>query len=235
MRMRSLSQARTSEASELDLNEDQAAFVYALLESRPPRRNRTWKENNNYKAEARKDASWTVCHACGARLSYASKKASTKAKAAAKQAARGTPSMSYGPQRPAASTHLLQGPASSTTSAKIPPQPSIRNEVTVAPELTSALQAMTLGFQEMGTSLRELARGQASMLMMMEKVASRDMTGMNIQQASEMAAQMATETFHMAVDDEEDASPVSPGWDEVGNPNEQDLPTSFRNIAGQDG
>ena len=86
-----------------------------------------------------------------------------------------------------------------------------------------------------GNVSRELARGQASMLMMMEKVASRDMTGMNIQQASEMAAQMATETFHMAVDDEEDASPVSPGWDEVGNPNEQDLPTSFRNIAGQDG
>ena len=37
------------------MSEDQASFVFALLDSKPDRKRRTWKENKLFKAEARKD------------------------------------------------------------------------------------------------------------------------------------------------------------------------------------
>ena len=37
------------------MSEDQASFVYALLDGKPDRKRRTWKENKVFKAEARKD------------------------------------------------------------------------------------------------------------------------------------------------------------------------------------
>ncbi|CAE7850169.1 unnamed protein product, partial [Symbiodinium necroappetens] len=44
-----------SELEDLNFSEDQAQMVFAILENRPPRRRRTWKENKMFKAEARKD------------------------------------------------------------------------------------------------------------------------------------------------------------------------------------
>ena len=44
-----------AELEDLNFSEDQAQMVFAILENRPPRRRRTWKENKMFKAEARKD------------------------------------------------------------------------------------------------------------------------------------------------------------------------------------
>ena len=44
-----------SELQDLNFSEDQAQMVFAILENRPVRRRRTWKENKMFKAEARKD------------------------------------------------------------------------------------------------------------------------------------------------------------------------------------
>ena len=40
---------------DLNLNEDQANYVFAILENKFDRKRRTWKENKNYKAEMKKD------------------------------------------------------------------------------------------------------------------------------------------------------------------------------------
>ena len=40
---------------ELNFTEDQAHYVYAILENRFDKKKRTWKENKNYKAEMKKD------------------------------------------------------------------------------------------------------------------------------------------------------------------------------------
>ena len=48
-------EAVLAELEDLSFNEEQAALVFALIENRPPRRRRTWKENKLFKAEVRKD------------------------------------------------------------------------------------------------------------------------------------------------------------------------------------
>ena len=40
---------------DLNFSEDQACYVFAILDGRADRRRRTWKENKNYKAEMKKD------------------------------------------------------------------------------------------------------------------------------------------------------------------------------------
>ena len=44
-----------SALEELNFNEDQANYVFAILSGRFEKKKRTWKENKNYKAEMRKD------------------------------------------------------------------------------------------------------------------------------------------------------------------------------------
>ena len=48
-------EAVLAELEDLSFNEEQAALVFALIENRPPRRRRTWKENKLFKAEVRKE------------------------------------------------------------------------------------------------------------------------------------------------------------------------------------
>ena len=169
-------------------------------------------------------ATWTVCHDCGARLSYSSRrqgKAKAKTKAAA--AAPSVTTAYRAPQPPL----LSSGPASST-SAKNRTEGAIQPESHVPTELTSALTAMTLGFQQMSSSLQDLARGQAHMLAMMERAGGSAHHNLDVEAATGMAARMAQqqvaqETFDMTVDDE--GSPDS--WSQVlPNPNDQDLPSS---------
>ena len=49
-----MDEAALEELEELDFTEDQASFIFVLLENRPPRRRKSWKENKTFKAEARK-------------------------------------------------------------------------------------------------------------------------------------------------------------------------------------
>ena len=48
-------QAILEELSDMNFSSEQASLVFALLENRPPRLRRTWKENKKFKAELRKD------------------------------------------------------------------------------------------------------------------------------------------------------------------------------------
>lgn len=155
--------------------------------------------------------SWTVCKACGARLSYSSKKGATS-KAKAKVRGRAAASEGYPIEEP---------PTSSTTRRTTSARSSHENaEVNPALlDLSTAIQAMSVGFQQMSTAMRDLAQGQSQMLQMMTHAQSIPASEMNLNDLTTAAHTMVRE--RMDVDEEliQDDSPG--GWSAASllNPN----------------
>ncbi|OLP94162.1 hypothetical protein AK812_SmicGene23826 [Symbiodinium microadriaticum] len=152
-------------------------------------------------------ASWTVCRACGARRSYSSRKGATS-KSKAKARGRATVSEGY--------------PIKERTTRAVAHARSSHEEAAVNPallDLSTAIQAMSVGFQQMSSAMRDLAQGQSQMLQMMTHAQAIPASEMNLNDLSSAAQVMVKE--NMDVDEEliEDHSPG--GWSAASllNPN----------------
>ena len=144
-------------------------------------------------------ATWTVCRACGARLSYSSRKGATS-KAKAKARGRATVNEGYPTE---------EGTAPAAPQRNTPARSS-HEEAAMNPALTdlsTAIQAMSVGFQQMSSAMRDLAQGQSRMLQIMTHAQAIPASDMNLNDLSSAAQVMVKE--NMDVDEEliEDYSP----------------------------
>eukprot|EP00439_Symbiodinium_sp_Y106_P037017 s2656_g4.t1 len=156
-------------------------------------------------------ASWTVCRKCEARLSYVPHPGHPRGKAKARST-RAPASSSDNPPAPSSTGYPSTTTPSSRRAREGPPHE------TIPEELNATLQAMASSFREVGESLRDLARGQGQMLMMMQQQSMPvGIDEMTLQQVSEAAARN--------IDQEMTAENETPqSWSHVSNPNLSDLP-----------
>ena len=97
--------------------------------------------------------------------------------------------------------------------------------------LNQTLQALAAGFQDLGASMRDLARGQNRMLMMLDQAASSTGPIESLEEARRRAMGVAAnfdQNSHMSVDEnQDDASPQS--WTEV-RPESDSSPAAFNDM-----
>ena len=86
-------------------------------------------------------------------------------------------------------------------------------------DLSSAIQAMSVGFQQMSTAMRDLAQGQERMLHMMNHAQAVPASEMNLNDLSTAALNMVREQMEVEEELIEDGSPNSWSAASMVNPN----------------